>query len=231
MVSLPFIGNIDISSMIYSYAEVAALFLGALLFIFCFAMLVYKVKKGEWFGKYPVKVRIWERRAGHFLLAQFDNGRSRNDAGGAWYYELKKSKVKTQPYEFDYINPDNSLDLIRLNRDEYHPMKIVSDISIIKKTDGSERAVSTMKLQPVIDETFKHVYIARIKKNFERRPYDDFFTKYGGVITILVTGIMVFLILALVLREMAPIVDSAAGAATALADAAKTCRVVMPPAP
>lgn len=231
MVSLPFIGDLDISSMIFSYAEIAALFLMAVLFIVCFALLVYKIKKGEWFGKYPVKVRIWERRAGHFLLAKYDAGRSRQDSGGAWYYELKKSKVKTQPYELDYINPDNSLDLIALNRDEYHPMKIVSEISIIKRADGTETAVSTFKLQPVIDETFKHVYVARIKKNFERRPNDDFFTKYGGIITILVTGIMVFLILALVLREMQPIVNSAAGAAAALADAAKTCKVVMPPAP
>jgi len=220
--------SVDIIGMgrdlLFNYAGLGAAFFFVILLALVGGLVLYKMKRGEWLGQYPVKVRVWERRGSSWVLSDMnESARARKDENGAWFYEFKKKKVVTQAIAFDYINPDNTLDVIALSRDEYHPFRLFTETAQVKDVDGNDREVPIPKLQPVIAEEFKFAYVARIHKNYNRRPNDDLMAKWGGVITILTVTVCVFLILALVLKEMQPIVTAAGAAAQALAEASKSC--------
>lgn len=232
--NIPIVGNLDLTSAIYNYAGLAALFLGFILIVIIAAVVYYKYQKGEWFGKYPVKARIWEIRAGHPLLVDIDKARSKKDERGAWFYELKNRKAITMAVPYEYINPDASVDLIALSRDEYHPIRLVAEEAEVKKAGGETEKITIAKLKPIISEDFSLAYTYRTHKNYSRKPDNDFWTKFGGTLTIVIVGVFVLLILALVLKEMGTITTNLAAVASAFAGASAklaACGATVPAAP
>lgn len=220
--NIPFLGEVavDFWEMAASYAGIASLLLGGVLVVVVGFVTYYKYQKGDWFAKFPVKARIWEIRAGHPLLIDMDKARSRKDEKGAWFYELKNRKTITKAVPFDYINPDSSVDLLALSRDEYHPIQLIAEKATVLKAGGGSEEQLIPKLKPIISEDFGIAYAYRTHKNYERKPVEDFWTKFGGIVTILVTGIMVMLILVVVLDRMTFITGNLSSTAAAFADAA-----------
>lgn len=192
-------------------------------------IVFYQWKRGVWFANYPVDIRIWENRAGHFLFTGHDRARAIQLKTGEWEYELKSTKLKLQPFSLEFINPNQSLDLLRLNRDEYHPLKIMADTYIKIDEKGKRTELPILKLQPVVDEIFKHVFVTRTHKNYERNPTQSWFTQWGGAISIALVGIFVLLIVVVVLKDLGPIVEHVSRAAQTLGEAANACKVCTVP--
>lgn len=215
--NLPGMGNVDLATTVYTYAGVAMWLVIAVVVIGGLGLVYYKMKKGEWFGKYPVKVYIWEIRAGRPVRAGTDKARAVKDNTGAWFYELKKKKITTRAVPFKFINPDGSVDLLALGRDEFHPIELLTANATIVKSNGETEEVEIPKLKPVIDEGFAVVYSYRTHKNYQRKPNEGFWNKYGSIITIMSLGLVTMLILFVVLREMGSITNSLSGTAAQFA--------------
>ena len=215
---LPGLGNVDLVSTVYTYAGVGAWLIGILIVLAGAALVYYKVQKGEWFGKFPVSIFIWEVRGGKPMRTAQDKARAIKDKSGAWFYELKKKKIQTRAIPFEYINPDGSIDLLALGRDEYHPIQILSEKATVITTNGEKKEIDVPNLRPVIDEGFAVGYAYRTHKNYARKPNDGFWNTYGGMITVIGIGMITMLILFVVLREMGAITNSLAGTAASFAE-------------
>lgn len=211
--------------IVFSQAGLGAIFFLAVLVCVGIAFVVWKIKQGELLAKYPVKVRVWERRGKWPVLTPIKEfARAVVTPELAWIYEFKVSKITTNAFKFDYINPDNTLDVLKLSRNEYQPLRLFSETAKLKREDGSEEKIELPKLEPVVSEEFMFAYTARIKKNYERRPQNDFWAKWGGIVTILTVTICAFLLLALVLNEMNGITKTAMETVKIATDsAAKVC--------
>ena len=215
--NLPGVGAVDLATTIYSYAGVLMWLVLVVGILVALAVVFYKVKKGQWFGKYPVKVFIWEIRAGRPMRTGVDVARAEKDEKGAWIYKLKKKKTTTQPVPFEYINPDGSVDLLALGRDELHPIQLLSDTATIVKTNGVTEQVLIPKLKPIINEGIAVAYAYRMHKNYSRKPTTNFWEKYGSIITIMGLGMVTMLILFVVLREMGAITTNLSSVAAQFA--------------
>jgi len=75
--------------------------------------------------KFPVKVIIWEKRAGT-VIPRWDRARRFKTKDGEYYYELAKTKKDTKPIRYDYVYPCGKgllLNLYSPSPYEYHPIK------------------------------------------------------------------------------------------------------------
>jgi len=214
---IPFLGGVDIAPLIYSYANMAMYLVLAVFILVGVGFFYYKYKKGEWLGHYPIKAYVWEIRAGLPVRAKPDKCRAVKDPTGAWFYELKNRKIKTMPVPFDLINPDNTIDLIALSRNELHPIRLLTANATLIKSNGTEEEIAIPKLKPIVDEAFGIAYTSLVHKNYDRKPKEDFWGKYGGFITIATVAMFSMLIIVVTLREMGAITANLSSTAATFA--------------
>lgn len=222
--------------MIFSQAGLAALLVGGILFALLMAFAFYKWNKGDWFGKWPIVARIHEQRSNGIRQTRVEQARAWENQDGTWNYQfrpiprfpliptMKRAIVETHAFPYKVINDNNTMDVLALGRGEYHPFKVeYSKKATVTYSSGKTEEVMLPELKPIVSEDFKFAHAHRIHKNYARKPQDGFLQQWGGVISVVVIGGVVFIILALVLREMQPISQAALQAATVLAEASKTC--------
>jgi len=188
---------------IFSGAGAVAIVVAVSLVCLGFAWLIHKSRQGNIFQKYPVSVRVWERRGKIFMLTNIrEKARAVKDAQGKWFYEFRVAKIFTQPFKFDYINPDNTMDVLRLSRNEYHPFILSSTTGRVIRANGTEEEVEVPLLTPVVDEAFMFAHASRIHKNYARKPEDDFLQKWAPFLTPIIITVCCLLLLTVVLNHM-----------------------------
>lgn len=236
------LGNISIWDLAMQYGDIAAMFLGVLLLLAVGLMIAYKIKAGQWFAHYPISVQIWELRGNTPIPTGTDKARAILEHNGIYQYELKKRKVTTQAYSFSCLTPNNHLYLLAMGRDEYHPFNIITAkgkvISHEKELDGSfrEKEVLIPQLQPVISEAAKMQFAIRTEKNLLRFNRPSWLSQYGPIIGVVLAGMIIFLLIAVFLKdglpELTQMVNMANAASQSWAEATKTCGLsIATPAP
>ena len=151
-----------------------------IIFIAVISVVGYIILMKKW---YPVKVMLFEKRAGGYTI-RFDRA-GRLGKKGQIFYRLKKLKKNTKPSAYDYIMQTGKglfLMLWSPGPDEFYPMKI------------SEKNPSGTELD-VLDEDMKFWYAQNIKMAYERAQKKGFIEVYWPVISVMIVVLSILLII------------------------------------
>ena len=144
-------------------------------------------------GKYPINVIIWEKRANGFLVKKAKAGRIKNKDSGVYEYKMQlpkfpfgeKKATKPQAYENIYMDDKGKpiLFVYSDGKDQYVPCGI----------ETFEGMLST-KIK-VLDEDLCQFQVHSYRDSETKyKSKQDFWMKWGGVVTVAVTGVALMLV-------------------------------------
>ena len=144
-------------------------------------------------AKYPIKVIIFEKRANGFTVKYGKAGRIKNKTSGVWEYKMNLPKFPlgekkvTKPQEYENIYMDSKgkpiLFVYSDGKDQYVPCGIETFEDMLQA-----------KVK-VLDEDLRQFQVYSYRDSETKyKGQQDFWQKYGGVITLAVLAISILLI-------------------------------------